>query len=421
MTDNLTASTPDNRSPNGRVLIVIPARLRSTRLAEKPLVLLDGKPLVQHAYEIATRVPGVDRVIVAADDECIVQAVRAFGGDVMLTSTGHATGTDRLAEVARTLKAEVYVNLQCDEPLARPADIATLIEGISSDSAVECATLYHRISAAEAQAPTAVKVVVGAKGEALFFSRAPIPYARHSQHVTYCKHVGIYAYRACLLARFGALVQPMEERSESLEQLRLLHAGVGIKAYEVDPTGPGVDTAEDLEIVRRIMAGEGHPAREHSLANVRLVITDIDGVLTDGGLYYDANGEAIKRFHVRDGLAVHLLRDAGIRVAAVSGRASVAAAHRLRELGFDAVHLAVKDKRAVCNDLLQTFGVSAQQTAFIGDDLQDLPAFEVCAHRFAPCDGDARVRAQATVVLATRGGSGVLREAAELVLAAIRQ
>lgn len=401
-----------------RAVIVIPARLASTRLPEKPLQMIEGKPLVQHTYEAAKRVPHVDRVIVAADDPRIVEAVERFGGEVVLTASHHRTGTDRLAEVAESFDADLYVNLQCDEPLIRPEALSVLVEGMRRDQEMACGTLYQRISASEALRASVVKVVTGHHGEALYFSRAPIPYPRNESSAEYKKHVGIYAYRPELLRRYGSIPQPMEEKAESLEQLRLLHAGVHIHCFEVEPTGPGVDTPEDLEEVRRIVRGENQGIRSSSLGDVALVMTDVDGVLTDGGLYYDANGEVLKRFHVRDGLGVKLLRSAGIRVAAISGRASEATQRRLEELGLDAIVLGVEDKRAAVDALLERFGVAASAAAFIGDDLQDLPAFERCVHRVAPMDAAAVVREQATVVLEARGGHGAFRELADRIVAA---
>ena len=400
-----------------KAIIVIPARLQSTRLPEKPLADLEGKPLVAHAYAAALQVPGVDRVLVAADDDRIVAAVQAFGGVALRTSTEHRSGTDRLAEVARAHDADVYVNLQCDEPLVRPGDIARLVDEMRAREEIQCATLFHAIDATEAARASVVKVVVGANDEAIYFSRSPIPYPRDPAHATYRKHVGIYAYRRELLLRYPSLVAPMEELAESLEQLRLLHAGTRLHAFEVAPTGPGVDTPEDLENVRRILRGEEPSTPASALGRVRLVITDIDGVLTDGGLYYDASGESVKRFHVRDGVGVKLLRAAGIRVAAVSGRASSAARARLEELGFDAIELGIDDKRAACAGLLDRFGFARDEAVFIGDDTQDLPAFQACGHTFAPADAHGSVRAAATVVLDARGGCGAFREAAERVLA----
>ncbi len=399
-----------------RTLLVIPARLTSTRLPEKPLVLLEGKTLVQHAFEVAARVPGIDELLVAADDARIVDAVRAFGGEAILTSREHRTGTERVAEVARERAADLYVNLQCDEPLARPADVARLVEGLRGRPDASCATLFHAIDAREAERPSAVKIVVGACDAALYFSRAPIPFPREPAEARYRKHVGIYAYRREFLARLGTLAPPMEERAESLEQLRFLHAGERMVAFEVEPTGPGVDTPEDLEVVRRILRGE-RAATSEARAAVRVLFTDVDGVLTDGGLFYDAHGEALKRFHVRDGTAVKLLQAAGIRVVAISGRAAACTRTRLEELGLDGVLLGVGDKAKAVREYLSHTGLEAQEAVFVGDDRIDLPGFEACGEAFAPADAVEAVRSCATHVCRTEGGSGVLREVAEYLLA----
>jgi len=236
-------------------VIVIPARYGSTRLPGKPLVDIVGKPMVQHVYERALQVPGVQAVLVATDDVRVADAVSAFGGRWVMTSPDHPSGTDRLVEVMAQCPADIYVNLQGDEPLVRPGDVAQLIEGMLADPAVQVGTLCHPLPLHEAANPNTVKLVVGAKGEALYFSRNPIPFPRDADAATYLKHVGVYAYRREVLQAYGAMPQPMLENAEKLEQLRLLVAGIRIKAFHVEPTGPGVDTPECLERVRRLMRG----------------------------------------------------------------------------------------------------------------------------------------------------------------------
>lgn len=239
-----------------RVVIVIPARFGSTRLPGKPLVDILGKPMVQHVYERALQVPGASSVVVATDDERVAQAVEAFGGRYVMTSPDHPSGTDRLAEVMAQLEADVYINLQGDEPLIRPADIAKLADGMLANPAVQVGTLCHSIDAAEAANPNTVKVVLASNGDALYFSRSPIPYPREADEARYLKHVGVYAYRRVVLASYANLPQPMMEHAEKLEQLRLLAAGICIRAYEVEPTGPGVDTPECLKNVRALMTAQ---------------------------------------------------------------------------------------------------------------------------------------------------------------------
>ncbi|HEV8315231.1 MAG TPA: 3-deoxy-manno-octulosonate cytidylyltransferase [Burkholderiaceae bacterium] len=239
-----------------RAVIVIPARYGSSRLPGKPLADLLGKPMIQHVYERARLVPGVAEVVVATDDERVAGAVRGFGGRVEMTSPDHPTGTDRLVEVMQRVEGDAFVNVQGDEPLVRPGDISRLIEGLCADAAVQVGTLCHPLPADEAGNPNTVKVVVADNGDALYFSRAPIPYPRDTADAAhYLKHVGVYAYRRDVLAGYAALRQPMIEKAEQLEQLRLLAAGLRIRTYLVAPTGPGVDTPACLERVRALMAG----------------------------------------------------------------------------------------------------------------------------------------------------------------------
>lgn len=403
-------------------VIVIPARYGSTRLPGKPLVDILGKPMIQHVYERASEVPGVQLVIVATDDSRVADVVRAFGGRVEMTSPDHPSGSDRLAEVMDRVPADVYVNLQGDEPLVRPADIAKLVDGMNTDASVHVGTLCHQIPASESTNPNTVKVVLADNGDALYFSRSPIPYPRDGvECARYLKHVGVYAYRREVLEKYSGLRQPMIEQSEKLEQLRLLAAGMRIRAFEVEPTGPGVDTPECLTLVRAILAGEATQESsfvKNPLADIKLVITDVDGVLTDGGIYYDASGECQKRFHVRDGLGIRLLEECGIRVAVLSGRDSATLRKRTADLGISLCMLGVKDKAAACRDLMAQAGAAKHETVCVGDDSIDLPAFATCGISYAVADAADYVKSQASHVLKTRGGEGAFRELADTILAA---
>ncbi|MDM0083292.1 3-deoxy-manno-octulosonate cytidylyltransferase [Variovorax sp. J31P179] len=408
----------------GRLAIVIPARYGSTRLPGKPLVDILGKPMVQHVYERALEVPDVDAVVVATDDQRIVDAVAAFGGRSVMTSPYHASGTDRLVEVMASVEADLYINLQGDEPLVRPADLHALARGMWRDTSVVVGTLCHRMLAEEAKDPNQVKVVLADNGDALYFSRAPIPYVRDDSSADYehFKHVGVYAYRREVLAAYSKLSPPMLEQAEKLEQLRLLAAGLRIRAFQVEPTGPGVDTPEGLEEVRALMAGSGacKPASTcpNSLAGVRLVITDVDGVLTDGGIYYDASGESFKRFHVRDGLGMRMLESCGVKVAVLSGRDSNALRRRVSDLGVSFAMFGVKDKAEACLALMKQAGAVAEQTACIGDDSIDLPAFAVCGISFAVADAPLYVQEAASRTLSLAGGQGAFRAVADEILQA---
>jgi 3-deoxy-D-manno-octulosonate 8-phosphate phosphatase (KDO 8-P phosphatase) len=171
-----------------------------------------------------------------------------------MTDPSHPSGTDRLVEVMGKVEGDLYVNIQGDEPMVRPSDIEGLIAGMKADSSVAVGTLCHALPAAEAHNPNTVKVVLAANGDALYFSRALIPYPREEgPEAFYLKHVGVYAYRKPVLEKYSNLEQPMLEKTEKLEQLRLLYAGYKIRAFQVEPTGPGVDTPECLEEVRNLM------------------------------------------------------------------------------------------------------------------------------------------------------------------------
>lgn len=400
-----------------RVAIVIPARYGSTRLPGKPLADILGKPMIQHVVERALEVPHVHSVVVATDDERVYAAVSAFGGKAVMTSVSHESGTDRLGEVMQHVEADIYINLQGDEPLVRPGDITALINAMRSDSSVQVGTLCHEICADEALNPNSVKVVLDANGDALYFSRSPMPYPRDAGHAKYLKHVGVYGYRCEVLRSYSKLHVPMLELSEKLEQLRLLYSGVRIRVVQVEPTGPGVDTPECLERVRALLSGVAQPIPP-SLKDIRLVITDVDGVLTDGSIYYDAAGESLKKFHVRDGLGIRMLEECGIRVAVVSGRDSATLRKRIEDLGISASRLGVKDKAAACESLMQHFGVRRGETACVGDDSIDLSAFAVCGFAFAVADAPDYVRAAATHTLVQRGGDGAFRELSDRILSA---
>lgn len=246
-----------NLSP---VIAVIPARYASSRLPGKPLLMLAGKPMVQHVYERVSRARSVQRVIVATDDERIVEAVRSFGGEARLTRKDHRSGTERIAEVASQVAAEIYVNVQGDEPLIEPAAIDTAVDALLSDESVQVATLCVPISApAEIMDPNVVKVVLDFQGDALYFSRAPIPWIRDDSSrvpARHLKHLGLYVFRRETLLEFPTLPPGDLERLEQLEQLRLLENGCRIRVAETTYNSLSVDVPEDVarveEILRRV-------------------------------------------------------------------------------------------------------------------------------------------------------------------------
>lgn len=236
-----------------RTLCVIPARYASTRLPGKPLADICGKPMICRVLERARCARKPDKVIVATDDERICDAVRAEGGEALMTRTDHLTGTDRLAEVAEAYPAvDLIVNVQGDEPLIEPSVIDDLIAPFEMDENLPMATVMTRMEDAEEQLdPNNVKVVVDKLGYALYFSRSLVPYPRAAADPVY-KHIGIYAYRRDFLLRYARLEPTPLEKAESLEQLRALENGYGIRVLETDCRFVGVDTAEDLALVNKL-------------------------------------------------------------------------------------------------------------------------------------------------------------------------
>lgn len=202
--------------------------------------------MIQHVYECALQVAGVAEVWVATDDPRVEQAVQAFGGKAIMTRNDHESGTDRLVEVMHKVEADIYINLQGDEPMIRPQDVETLLQGMRDDPALPVATLCHAISAEEATEPSTVKVVVNTRQDALYFSRSPIPYPCNAEKAR-CLAARCYAYRRDVLQNYSQLPESMQEQASPLEQLRLMSAKGSTSAFEVAATGPGVDTPACLE------------------------------------------------------------------------------------------------------------------------------------------------------------------------------
>ncbi|SFL61878.1 3-deoxy-manno-octulosonate cytidylyltransferase [Pelosinus propionicus] len=236
------------------VVCVIPARYSSTRLPGKPLADIAGKPMIQHVYERASLAKTPQRVIVATDHPLVLEAVKAFGGEVLLTSADHPTGTDRLAEVAEQCPdVDLIINVQGDEPMIEPEVIDQLASAFDNQPDLNMATLMTKMDKSEYQVPSAVKVITDLQGYALYFSRSLIPYPRVEIGLPVFKHIGIYAYRRDFLLKYAKLAPTPLEKTESLEQLRALEHGYRIKVIETNFKSIGVDTIEDLEKVNLML------------------------------------------------------------------------------------------------------------------------------------------------------------------------
>jgi len=237
-----------------RVAGIIPARYASTRLPGKPLIEIGGRPMIEWVYERARQARSLERVIIATDDARIAARVAAFGGEAVMTCPAHRSGTDRLAEVAAGLQAEVIVNIQGDEPLIDPALIDAVVAPFAEE-AVEMTTVATPLRSREETAdPSVVKVVVDRRGYALYFSRLPIPSSRDGGPVERLKHIGMYAYRRSFLLAYARMAPTPLELAESLEQLRALENGVRIRVIRTEHDAIGVDTPEDLERVRALVS-----------------------------------------------------------------------------------------------------------------------------------------------------------------------
>lgn len=235
-----------------KAIAVIPARLASTRLPRKMLREISGKPLVGLVYEGVRSSPIVEEVIIATDSEEIMTVCRQHKWNVQMTSSSHRSGTERVHEISGNNAADVYINVQGDEPLVRAEQIASLLEVMRNVEA-DVGTLMTPAAAVDIQNPNAVKVVADRSGRALYFSRATIPFDRDRTGPRYFKHLGLYAYRKAALDRFVKLPESELEKSERLEQLRFLENGIPIYVGETPYDSIGVDTEEDFERVARLL------------------------------------------------------------------------------------------------------------------------------------------------------------------------
>src|SRR6266481_6965722 len=240
-----------------KVIVVIPARYGSTRLPGKPLVSLAGKPMIQRVYERAKLAERPDRVIVATDDERIVKAVEGFGGEARMTRTAHRTGTERVAEVAAREGGDVFVNVQGDEPMLDPQSIDTAVNSLLEEPQASISTVATLIKTpADIMDPNVVKTVLDFESNALYFSRAPIPWVRDTAgkiHVLHMKHLGLYVFQRDALLEYPTLPQGELEKIEQLEQLRWLENGWKIRVAEVAHDAVSVDAPEDVARVEKLL------------------------------------------------------------------------------------------------------------------------------------------------------------------------
>jgi 3-deoxy-manno-octulosonate cytidylyltransferase (CMP-KDO synthetase) len=245
------------------VLAVIPARYASTRLPGKPLATIAGRPMIQHVVERVQQAQNLSRILVATDDERIKKAVEGFGAEALLTRADHRSGTDRVAEVASRVAAEIYLNIQGDEPLIDPGTIDAVLSEMLEDESVQVATPCSAITKPnDIMDPNITKVVRDFDGNALYFSHAPIPWVRDKDRVVaakFWKHIGLYGFRRDALLEFPTLPPGELERIEQLEQLRWLENGFRIRVRETQYDALSVDVPEDIERVEKVLRSAASP------------------------------------------------------------------------------------------------------------------------------------------------------------------
>lgn len=235
-------------------VVIIPARYQSKRFPGKPLVLLKSKPLIQHVWEKAQKAKNIDKVIIATDNEEILQKVKDFGGECILTSPDIKSGTDRVAEVAMKTDYEIIINVQGDEPMIDPVLIDKAVEALN-DERIPMVSIYEVWDDMEAFTdPNVVKVVIDKEGFALYFSRSPIPYSK--ENGKFLRHVGLYGYKRDVLLKLVKLPQSNLEIKENLEQLRAIENGIRIKMIESDKKTIGIDTPEDIKKIERFLKND---------------------------------------------------------------------------------------------------------------------------------------------------------------------
>ena len=239
-----------------KVIGVIPARYGSTRFPGKALALLHGKPIIQWVWEKASRAKTLSRVIIATDDAQIKRSAEQFGAEVMMTKKNHPSGTDRIAEVVKNLTCDLVVNIQGDEPFLKPVLIDEAVKALAVHSDFHMSTLCQTLEdKREIESPHLVKVVLGKKNQALYFSRYPIPFDRDQEKATpYYQHIGLYVYRKKTLLELVKLPMSLLEKSEKLEQLRALENGYQILVKKVSYPGIGIDTPQDLLKAKRLLS-----------------------------------------------------------------------------------------------------------------------------------------------------------------------
>ncbi len=380
---------------NSDVAIVIPARMGSKRLINKPLKDIAGKPLLKWVIESAQKVNFNCSLIVLTEDTIIKDFVNSLGVKCFLTNKSHKNGTERLLEIFEKINVNYFINLQGDEPLIDPNDIDSLYKKIKTNS-FDVVSMCHEIEEREAENPSNVKVVLDKNANALYFSRAKIP---HRASKFYC-HNGIYAFKKDILKKIRNLDSSYLESVEDLEQLKWLENEISINMLISNNLSIGVDTPLDLLKAENII-----------LANqIKGLICDIDGTLTNGFVWFGETGEELKSFNVKDGSAIKKLLEKDFKIGFLSGRDSAPLRARAKELGVKFTRFNQDDKKKGCLEILDEMKLDTKSIAYIGDDESDIPCCSIIPFSFAVKDSNQELKKISRFQLKKKGGEGVICE-----------
>ena len=378
--------------------IVIPARWGSKRLPGKPLIKIAGKPLICRVVENALRSKLADKVIVVTDNNEIKNIAEQSGAEGVITKKKHENGTERILEIIDKYVYDYYINLQGDEPFINPKDVDEMINKLNKNGA-DIISICTQETVNNVKDPNKVKVVFDKNYKALYFSRSNIPYGSTKIY----KHIGIYGFSFETIQKIKNLPKAKIEEYESLEQLRWIHNGLNIKMQISNNQNIGIDTKEDLEIAENMIF----------MKDLEGIISDVDGVLTDGKLYYGQNGEELKLFNVHDGLAIKSLMKFGLKIGLISSRNSKALRCRAEELGIRNKLFGLEDKAKGCNELIKAMGVKASNCIYIGDDINDIKPSKLFGKKFAVADASKDFKQNVDKILKKKGGEGVFQEVYE--------
>ena len=378
---------------NKTCTILIPVRMGSSRLPNKPLKDIAGKPLLKWVIDLAQNINFKATLKVLTEDKIIKDYVDSLGVDCFLTEKLHKNGTARILEIIDSINSDFIINLQGDEPLVNPIDLSNLYETIKSGDS-DIASICHEVDNLEAADPSNVKVVFDMNQYALYFSRSKIPYGAK----TFYSHKGIYAFKRAALEKIKFLRASFLANFEDLEQLQWLENNMSIKMLITKNKSIGVDTQDDLIKAENALLSN----------NIKALICDIDGTLTNGLVWYGDKGEVLKSFNVKDGLAIRKLLSKGFKVAFISGRDSAPLRIRAKELGVEFVKFNQVDKKKGCLELLKEMKLGPKNVAYIGDDESDIPCCLLIPFSFAVNNSHQDLIKISRFHLKEKGGEGVI-------------